>query len=334
MRKTIRKYFVPHEENGHAPHFLRAETLLVLIGLLLAAEVLFLAKVFVGGMPGGMFAEILPALLVEEANASRVAEGSMSLAPNPVLADAARRKAEDMAAKGYFAHTSPDGVTPWHWLGEAGYEFAAAGENLAVDFFDSKDVADAWMASPKHRANILSGEFTEIGIGLAAGKHEGKDAVFVVEFFGRPAPAVRIPIAVAAEAPVENPVVPVPPVETDPVPAPPPAVEYVPEMAPVAYDMPAEAPRAVAVRRMPPRGAVQGASFARAVASPRRTMNNLMLALASLVVLAIGAKVAIARHKGYAQNHGLIVNGIVMLVIIASVLILNGYVSFFEMAIA
>ena len=48
-----------------------------------------------------------------------------------------------------------------------------AGENLAVNFSDSQDVTNAWMNSPEHRANILNGDFTQIGIATAQGTYKG-----------------------------------------------------------------------------------------------------------------------------------------------------------------
>ena len=60
----------------------------------------------------------------------------------------------DMAEKSYFAHTSPEGLTPWYWITLAGYRFSLAGENLAIDFTESEDVENAWMNSPAHRASI------------------------------------------------------------------------------------------------------------------------------------------------------------------------------------
>ncbi len=69
-----------------------------------------------------------------------VTYGEALLAVNPVLERAAQAKADDMAAKSYFSHNSPDGVTPWFWLNQAGYVFTYAGENLAANFSDSIDV--------------------------------------------------------------------------------------------------------------------------------------------------------------------------------------------------
>ena len=77
-----------------------------------------------------------------------------------------------------------------------GYRFKYAGENLAVNFSDSAEVERAWMNSPGHRANILNGKFTEVGIAISFGKYDGRDVVFVAQLFGRPS------LAAAATAPI------------------------------------------------------------------------------------------------------------------------------------
>jgi len=102
-----------------------------------------------------------------------------------------------MANNEYFAHYSPDGVSPWFWFGRANYNFVHAGENLAIHFTDSGDVVEAWMESPTHRANIMNGNYTEIGVGTAEGTYEGYSTVYVVQLFGTPAAAA--PIAQAPE---------------------------------------------------------------------------------------------------------------------------------------
>jgi len=91
-----------------------------------------------------------------------------------------------MASKGYFAHYSPSGLSPWYWFTKAGYSYKKAGENLAVNFKDSDDVVRAWMNSPTHKANIVKEGYTEIGIGIAEGVYQGKKATFVVQLFAAP----------------------------------------------------------------------------------------------------------------------------------------------------
>lgn len=134
----------------------------------------------------GQMAAVITAALVDLTNQDRTQEDLGTLTINPLLVEAAQAKANDMAEKGYFAHTSPEGIEPWHWIKEAGYSFSYAGENLAVNFSDSEDVVAAWMDSPGHRANILSGKFTEIGIATAVGEYNGHKTTFVVQMFGTP----------------------------------------------------------------------------------------------------------------------------------------------------
>jgi hypothetical protein len=120
--------------------------------------------------------------LVVLANQSRTSE----LKVNPLLTLAAQNKANDMAKNGYFSHVTPQGKTPWQWISEAGYSYAYAGENLAVNFTESEEVNKAWLNSPSHRANIVNSKFTEIGIATAEGYYEGHKATYVVQMFGAP----------------------------------------------------------------------------------------------------------------------------------------------------
>jgi len=137
----------------------------------------------------GQQAAVIAAVLVDLANDDREHNGRSSLKVSPQLQAAAQSKANDMAARSYFSHTTPEGHDSWYWFKQAGYSFTHAGENLAVDFFDSIDVERAWMNSPTHRANIIDSRYTEIGIAIAKGTFEGHDTVFVVQMFGTPPPA-------------------------------------------------------------------------------------------------------------------------------------------------
>ncbi|MBI3305680.1 CAP domain-containing protein [Candidatus Nomurabacteria bacterium] len=129
---------------------------------------------------------VTPSALVILTNEERAKNNLTPLLYSDLLQKAAQMKADDMAARGYFSHTTPDGEAPWYFFNRAGYQYRHAGENLAVNFFDSKEVAEAWMNSPTHRANVLKKNFTQIGIGVASGVFEGKNTVFVAEFFGTP----------------------------------------------------------------------------------------------------------------------------------------------------
>ena len=120
-------------------------------------------------MSTNQFASVIDSVLVDLTNTDRAAYNLGGLTVNQKLVEAAQAKANDMATKSYFAHTSPEGIDSWHWFKQTGYDFQNSGENLAVDFSDSADVERAWMNSPSHRDNILNGKYTEVGIATATG---------------------------------------------------------------------------------------------------------------------------------------------------------------------
>lgn len=142
---------------------------------------------------------VLPAVVVDLTNEKRADLDEAPLRRNVLLDAAAKLKAEDMAKNEYFAHYSPDGVSPWYWFAQAGYTYAHAGENLAIHFTDSSEVIEAWMKSPSHRENIVNSLYTEIGVGTAKGTYEGYDTIYVVQLFG--APAIAPAVAVREETP-------------------------------------------------------------------------------------------------------------------------------------
>lgn len=166
--------------SDHAKVGLGLLGMLAMLGMLTT-----LTETVLRGNPS-MVAEVVRSVIVNTTNTNRTEHGAGLLTINPQLTLAAQRKAQDMAQKGYFAHVSPEGVTPWSWFSGTGYRFTHAGENLAVRFSDSETIVRAWMNSDGHRANLLNPDFTEIGIGIAEGEYKGKKAIFVVQLFGTP----------------------------------------------------------------------------------------------------------------------------------------------------
>jgi hypothetical protein len=184
---ALHDFFFPHKGNGYKPHvFRKAGITAILVGII-ALEAIYLAQVTIIQPRTNFLASVLPGALTMLTNADRTANNLPTVTENAQLAKAAQMAAEDMASKGYFSHVSPDGKDPWYWLKQVGYEYQYSGQNLAVNFSDSDQVETAWMNSPTHRANIVKPQYTEIGIGVANGKYEGKDATFVVQFFASPA---------------------------------------------------------------------------------------------------------------------------------------------------
>ncbi len=315
MKKSIKKYFIPHEGNEYKPHILRIEAVVFILSGILIVETLFLVQSFVIFKQTGFFAKILPDVLVDQTNDNREEESIVSLRVNPLLEEAARLKAEDMANGGYFAHTSPTGKNPWYWLGQVDYTFTSAGENLAVNFVDSEDVTEAWMDSPGHRANILNGNFTEIGIATARGTYKGKQTVFVVQFFGRPA-AAKAAVADVETAPVEE--VEIGGQAPEEVAVNSPDEEMFLEIQGAAVEE--EAVEITAEEKIPQQSSlIEGIS-----AKPHETVNYLLLMLGTIIALALALKVFI---KIQIQHTALIVNGVMLLIVISSVIMLNQYIS-------
>ena len=191
----MKNFFVPHRGNAYRPALFQETTVLV-VSLILIFQ--FFSPVFIRlALPYSKFiASIIPTVLVDLANNDRGREFLGPLSLNPLLMEAARLKAEDMAKNEYFAHVSPEGKTPWYWFSKAGYTFTHAGENLAINFTDSKEVEQAWLASKTHRQNILNNNFTEIGIAAARGLYEGRETIFVVQLFGHPS-MNTVPVALS-----------------------------------------------------------------------------------------------------------------------------------------
>src|SRR5271167_4354072 len=105
-------------------------------------------------------------------NQERARGGLRPLKFSPRLAVIARGHSYDMAMRHYLAHNSPDGVAPSERISGVGLDCRAVGENIYKD--DDGNSADVpqramngWLKSPEHLANIVSGKFTETGVGIA-----------------------------------------------------------------------------------------------------------------------------------------------------------------------
>jgi uncharacterized protein YkwD len=126
-------------------------------------------------------------------NKFRESQKKMPLKLNAKLAAAAQKHVDNMARQDKYGDDGEnghilDGVDPKTRVEREGYQSAAGAENVA--FFDgvggiklAETVVDGWSKSPKHRDNMLSERFTEIGVGVARSK-SGK--VYFCEVFGRP----------------------------------------------------------------------------------------------------------------------------------------------------
>ncbi len=155
--------------------------------------------------------------LLSATNAQRANYGSASLSLNSKLGTAAQNKANDMAARNYWSHNTPEGDEPWVFFDAVSYAYLKAGENLAYGFPDSGATITGWMNSPGHKANLIDTAFTEVGFGMAnnANYQSNGPQTIVVAMYGKPqvqsvqsstpAPAPSAPQSTPAPTPAPTP---------------------------------------------------------------------------------------------------------------------------------
>ncbi|MFI1357590.1 CAP domain-containing protein [Streptomyces sp. NPDC020898] len=112
-------------------------------------------------------------------NEERAKVGCSAVSANSALRDLAEAFSEDMAARGFFDHTDPDGLSPWDRADKAGIT-SLGGENIARGQADAAAVMEAWMNSPGHKANILNCDFKTLGVGV----HFGSGGPWWTQDFG------------------------------------------------------------------------------------------------------------------------------------------------------
>ncbi|MEF9881257.1 CAP domain-containing protein [Streptomyces sp. P9-A4] len=117
------------------------------------------------GVPAGK-----PARYVQEvvalANAERAKAGCGPLRAEIRLRAAAQAHADDMAARDYYEHDSPEGRDAGDRMSGAGYAWSTWGENIHRGPKTPERAMEDWMDSPGHRANILNCSFKDIGVGV------------------------------------------------------------------------------------------------------------------------------------------------------------------------
>lgn len=103
-------------------------------------------------------------------NEHRVRVGCRALAWDEAAARAAQAHSDDMARRGYFSHTSPEGRTMVDRLRAQGASYRLVGENIASGQPNAREAVRSWMQSVGHRQNIETCGYTRHGVGLSAGR--------------------------------------------------------------------------------------------------------------------------------------------------------------------
>ena len=112
-------------------------------------------------------------------NEARAQEGLAKLTLSDKLVEAAQIRAEELPEQ--FSHTRPDGASCFTVLSEVGARYMATGENIAAGQRTPADVMDSWMNSTGHRANILSENYSQLGVGVC--KASGGYGIYWVQLF-------------------------------------------------------------------------------------------------------------------------------------------------------
>ncbi len=311
MLQWLKMHFIPHEGNDHRPRILHQHNAHRIIGFVMFVEVFAFLIPTIALISNADTGNVVPAVLSSLINEERNKYNLAPLTVNDKLNAAAQAKADDMAANSYFAHVSPTGKTPWYWLGQANYSYSYAGENLAINFTDAKDITAAWMNSPTHRANILKANYTQVGTGVAAGVYQGNPTIFVAQDFGTPAAvtatAAQIPSPTAVATAVKTAASAVLGAEVSPHTVAPTTVVAstpAPDIAPIATPQPT--------------------FFQKLLASPRTTTNIILFSILGFVALALLLNIGI---KISHHHPDLIMNGVMVMAIIGSVFVINNYIA-------
>ena len=140
---------------------------------------------------------LLSGNVLQELNRVRGERGLRPLRAAPSLAASARRHSAQMGRRGFFAHESPDGTPFWRRIErfyvDDGFRSWEVGENI---FWQSParmaagSVVRSWLASPGHRANVLSSSWRDAGVGAvslpsAPGVYGGAPVTIVTVDFGK-----------------------------------------------------------------------------------------------------------------------------------------------------
>ena len=113
--------------------------------------------------PSGNDLQAMRQGVLDLVNAARAQNGKSPLTLDDALCGVAQLRAEEIVQS--FSHTRPNGTTCFTAIDEAGISYRALGENIAAGQSSPASVMDSWMNSEGHRKNILSGDFSSIGIG-------------------------------------------------------------------------------------------------------------------------------------------------------------------------
>lgn len=185
IRNFVRLAVVPHRDNDYRPHLIRRYGLVAVIFTVIGLQIGYYSTTNASVL--GDKTDITINGLFEQTNQVRLQANIPSLSQNIKLNQAAYLKAQDMFSDQYWSHNAPDGTLPWKWMGDMGYDYNEAGENLSMNYLTTSNVMKAWMNSPEHKENILKANYQDVGFAVVSGILNNRPTTIVVALYAVPA---------------------------------------------------------------------------------------------------------------------------------------------------
>lgn len=149
--------------------------------------------------------------MLELINEERAAVGVDPLQLEKKLNKSSAKHSDWMLDTNTFSHTGTKGTNAGERMETAGFDFDGSwkwGENLAWQSErgasgikdDVRDLHEALMKSPGHRANILDADFEVVGIGIETGNFRGYDAIMITQNYARTDGRLRLEDGMVAGA--------------------------------------------------------------------------------------------------------------------------------------
>lgn len=129
-----------------------------------------------GGSSTGVSLNDKETYILNAINEQRAAAGLGPVQINAALTDLSRFRSNDMASRNYFSHETPEGKKFLGMLSDRGVPYKFAGEILARNNYPNQEAAtiamQSYLNSAPHKAIIMDGKYTQVGIGYAMGAEE------------------------------------------------------------------------------------------------------------------------------------------------------------------
>lgn len=199
LRRALQSIFVPGRHNSYRPQLVRSWVLILVLISFVTGQI-SVTMITNGQVKSGHHGGISASEILSSTNSFRSKAGVQPLHLNEQLANAANAKVSDMFTHQYWSHVSPDGVQPWHWVTQTGYNYQSAGENLAKNFHTAGATVQAWYDSPTHRDNLLNSKYSEVGFATASGLLNGEQATITVAMYGAPMYVGGVTLSAAPKA--------------------------------------------------------------------------------------------------------------------------------------